>query len=224
MGILADWQIKRDVKIEPFAENEKREGKISYGCSSYGYDARLGYRFRVIKPYPVSVIDPKNNRDDMYEIVTKEEGEFLDIPPHSFVLGETLERFTIPRDVLCIVTGKSTYARCGVYINVTPGEPEWEGIWTVEISNTTPKTARIYPGEGIMQCLFFRTDGYREGIQNVLSKVVSFDCEETGHTLLCELMTKEMNKATCNISYADKKGKYQDQTGLTLPKVDDANK
>lgn len=222
MGILADWQIKRDVNIEPFAENEKREGKISYGLSSYGYDARLGYRFRIIKPYPVSVIDPKNNSDDMYEIVEKKEGEYLDIPPHSFVLGETIERFTIPRDVLCVVTGKSTYARCGVYINVTPGEPEWEGIWTVEISNTTPKTTRVYPGEGIMQCLFFRTDGINESMLLGLEYLIEIQSIDSAD--IKENYLKSLTNSTCKISYADKRGKYQSQTGLTLPKVDESSK
>jgi dCTP deaminase len=197
MGILSDRQIKRDIKITPFAEGIKREGVVSYGLSSYGYDARLGYQFRILKPYPTAIIDPKNFNNDMFDIVTIPEGQPLEIPPHSFVLGETIEHFKIPRDVLCVVTGKSTYARCGVYINVTPGEPEWEGIWTVEISNTTPRTARIYPGEGIMQCLFFRTDESREVlIDDYLKCHGEFDRQQ---------LQKLLSNASCEVSYANKK-------------------
>lgn len=216
MGILPDWAIRRDIGITPFSEGIKRPNTISYGLSSYGYDMRLGYRFRVIKPYPDAIIDPKSYREDMYESV--ECPNYIDIPAHSFVLGETIEEFKIPRDVLCIVMGKSTYARCGIYVNVTPGEPEWVGKWTVEISNTTPKTARVYAGEGICQCLFLRTDGYSEAMLNYLKEFTLHEVSLKGEDFL-----KGIHNATCGVSYADKKGKYQNQEGLTNPTVDKAS-
>lgn len=218
MSVLPDHMIKRDIGITPFSENEKREGKISYGLSSYGYDARLGYKFKIIKPYPVSTIDPKNFDDSIVDLVELKEGDVFELPPHSFVLGETVEHFSIPRDILCIVTGKSTYARCGVYINVTPGEPEWQGVWTVEISNTTPKTARIYPGEGIMQCIFLRTDGYTQAMAKTITEILSERVLDRPE--MDAQFNKLMEDGTCRVSYADKKGKYDKQTGLTLPKVD----
>jgi len=180
MGVLPDWQIERDVRIEPLADSNIRPGTISYGVSSYGYDARVGRHFKVFTNAHCSVVDPK--KFDPKSFVDIEGDECL-IPPNSFALAETVEYFEIPRDVIAICVGKSTYARCGIIVNVTPLEPEWRGKITIEISNTTPLPAKIYAGEGIAQILFLRTD------------------------------------AVCKTSYADKKGKYQDQTGLTLPFV-----
>jgi dCTP deaminase len=264
MGILADWQIARDVGITDAQPNEKRHGKISYGYTSYGYDARVGYKFKVFSPIMCKEIDPKDFdpnalvevdltplpcdpvwvsggnmrspgywrcRACNYEVkadhTAEEVGKYFPptcnvkppdhilVPPHSFVLGETVEEFTIPRDCLCIVVGKSTYARCGLVVNVTPGEPEWKGKWTVEISNTAPLPARVYCGEGIMQCLFFRTDGYRETNTNDIRNIL-----QSAGNYREDLATFVFHNATCSISYADKKGKYQNQDGLTLPTVD----
>lgn len=219
MGVLPDWMIQDQVKIEPFAPSEKREGKISYGLTSYGYDARLGYKFKIFTNVYGAVIDPKNfdpkafvdvditppthnwepaaeggwvctNCDkfcdgelDTEQICNYPGGypDHITVPPNSFVLAETLEYFEIPRTVLAKVIGKSTYARCGLIVNVTPLEPEWKGKVTVEISNTTTLPAKIYAGEGIMQINFFK------------------------------------GEAECRVSYADKKGRYQNQQGLTLP-------
>lgn len=261
MGVLPDWMINRDIEITPRAEGIKREGVISYGTTSYGYDARLGYVFKVFKAYPCSTIDPKNFDQRMLEEIdltpthnhkwetvdihkhadTPKEGlkcincgawqgtpseksyqcpthkpNWIDIPPHSFILGESLEEFRIPRDCLCLVVGKSTYARCGIIINVTPGEPEWKGKWTIEISNTTPLPARVYAGEGIMQCIFLRSDGYREVIQHALgTKIANEDLK-----ILAAYRDTLERGTSCRTSYADKKGKYQDQTGLKTPEVD----
>jgi dCTP deaminase len=180
VGIMPDWQIQRDIHIEPFAEGTPRTGVISYGVTSYGYDVRVGRKFKVFTNARCAVVDPKHFDPASFVDI---EGDFCLIPPNSFALAETVEHFEIPRDVLAICVGKSTYARCGIIVNVTPLEPEWRGRVTIEISNTTPLPAKIYSGEGIAQILFLRAE------------------------------------ATCNISYADKKGKYQDQTGLTLPFV-----
>lgn len=180
MGVLPDWQIRRDVRIEPFAGEAMRPGTISYGVSSYGYDVRVGRRFKVFTNVRCAIVDPKNFDPASFVDV---EGDFCLIPPNSFALGETVEHLTIPRDVIAICVGKSTYARCGIIVNVTPLEPEWRGKVTIEISNTTPLPAKIYAGEGIAQILFLRAE------------------------------------AVCRTSYADKKGKYQDQKGLTLPFV-----
>ena len=180
MGILADHQIRQLVKIEPFAEEAWRPGVISYGVSSYGYDARIGRKFKVFTNVHGGVVDPKAFDPRMLVDV---EADFCIIPPNSFALAETVETFEIPRDVLCVCVGKSTYARCGIICNVTPLEPEWRGKVTIEISNTSPLPAKIYANEGIAQFLFFKAD------------------------------------EPCEKSYADKKGKYQDQKGLTLPKV-----
>jgi len=180
MGVLPDWQIQRDIKIEPFADATPRPGAISYGLSSYGYDVRVGRRFKVFTNAHCAVVDPKHF--DPASFVDIEADHCL-IPPNSFALAETVEFFEIPRDVIAVCMGKSTYARCGIIVNVTPLEPEWRGRITIEISNTTPLPAKIYAGEGIAQILFLRTD------------------------------------AVCRTSYADKKGKYQDQQGLTLPFV-----
>ena len=180
MGLLPDWQIKRDVKIVPFAEESLRHGVISYGVSSYGYDVRVGRNFKVFTNVYGALIDPKNFSPNAFVDI---EGDHCIIPPNSFALAETVEYFEIPRDILAMCLGKSTYARCGIIVNVTPLEPEWRGKITIEISNTTPLPAKIYANEGIAQILFFKTE------------------------------------APCEKSYADKKGKYQDQKGLTLPFV-----
>ena len=180
MAVLPDWQIERDVKIEPFAPAASRPGIISYGVSSYGYDVRVGRRFKVFTNARCTVVDPKNFDTASF---LDFEGDHCLIPPNSFVLAETVEYLEIPRDVIAICVGKSTYARCGIIVNVTPLEPEWRGRVTMEISNTTPLPAKIYANEGIAQILFFRAE------------------------------------AVCEKSYADKKWKYQDQKGLTLPFV-----
>lgn len=254
MGVLSDWQIARDVVIEGAQEGIKREGKISYGYTSYGYDARIGYVFDVFSPIHATEIDPKNfdrkalQRVDLTPVQCEEcdgKGQFrlqpdgvekvfkcsvckgtgsstpryIRIPPHSFVLGESVETFTIPRDVLCIVVGKSTYARCGLIVNVTPGEPEWRGKWTIEISNTSDLPARVYCGEGIMQCIFLRTDGKAEATTEALKRFLSPYPGSLNQTAGIEFRDA-LDKANCTVSYLDKKGKYQDQTGLTLPTVD----
>ena len=164
--------------IDPFVENQVRSGVISFGLSSYGYDIRVADEFKVFTNINSTVVDPKNfDARSFVDIRT----DICIVPPNSFVLARTVEYFRIPRDVLTICVGKSTYARCGLIVNVTPFEPEWEGFVTLEISNTTPLPARIYANEGIAQVLFFQSD------------------------------------ETCEVSYADKKGKYQKQQGLTLP-------
>jgi dCTP deaminase len=180
MGVLPDWMIERDVKIVPFAPQQHRPGVISYGVTSYGYDVRVARNFKVFTNVWGSTVDPKNFDPKSFVDV---EGDFCVIPPNSFALAETVEYFEIPRDILAICLGKSSYARCGIIVNVTPLEPEWRGKVTIEISNTTPLPAKIYAGEGIAQILFVR------------------------------------GEAVCKTSYADKKGKYQDQPGLTLPFV-----
>jgi dCTP deaminase len=180
MGILPDWLIERDVKIVPFAPQQARPGVISYGLTSYGYDVRVDRRFKVFTNVYGSTVDPKHFDPKSFVDI---EGDHCIIPPNSFALAETVEYFEIPRDMLVVCLGKSTYARCGIIVNVTPLEPEWRGRVTIEISNTTPLPAKIYSGEGIAQMLFFR------------------------------------GEQVCKVSYADKKGKYQDQKGLTLPFV-----
>ena len=190
MGVLCDTQIRELVAIEPFADAKKRPGKVSYGVSSYGYDVRVGTRFKIFTPTPrtggIAIVDPKRFTDDLFvEVDTAEQGtDHVIIPPNSFALCETVEWMEIPRDVLAICVGKSTYARCGLIVNVTPLEPEWKGKVTLEISNTTPLPARVYANEGIAQMVFLKAD------------------------------------RVCGVSYADKAGKYQGQQGLTLPKVD----
>lgn len=180
MGVLPDWMIQRDIKIEPFAEGALRPGIISYGVSSYGYDVRVGRKFKIFTNVRCAVVDPKNFDPASF---VDHEGDYCLIPPNSFALAETVEYFEIPRDILCICLGKSTYARCGIIVNVTPLEPEWRGKVTIEISNTTPLPAKIYSGEGIAQILFLKAE------------------------------------AVCQVSYGDKRGKYQDQKGLMLPVV-----
>ena len=197
MAVLCDTQIRQRVRIEPFAEGVKRPGTVSFGVSSYGYDVRVGSRFKIFTPTPrsgeIAIVDPKRFTDDLFVEVDGvinagkpgwgAEGGVV-IPPNSFALCETIETFTIPRDVLVLCVGKSTYARCGLIVNVTPLEPEWRGKITIEISNTTPLPAKVYANEGIAQLVFLKAD------------------------------------QVCAVSYADKQGKYQDQGGLTLPRVD----
>ena len=184
MSVKADRWIRRMAlehrMIEPFSEKQVREGVISYGLSSYGYDVRIADEFKIFTNINSTIVDPK--RFDPRSFVDFR-GEVCIIPPNSFALARTVEYFRIPRNVITVCVGKSTYARCGIIVNVTPFEPEWEGIVTLEVSNTTPLPAKIYAGEGIAQVLFFESD------------------------------------EVCEISYADKKGKYQAQQGLTLPKL-----
>ncbi len=168
--------------IEPFADAQVRQGVISYGVSSYGYDMRVAREFRIFTNVHSPVVDPKAFDPNSFVEV---EGDHCIIPPNSFALARSVEYFRIPREVLTICVGKSTYARCGIITNVTPFEPEWEGFVTLEISNTTPLPAKIYANEGIAQVLFFEAD--RDDV--------------------------------CAVSYADKRGKYQAQQGVTLPKI-----
>jgi dCTP deaminase len=184
MGLQPDRWIRQMAQqkgmIEPFADSQVRDGVISYGISSYGYDIRVANEFKIFTNVYKTIVDPKHF--DPRSMVDYK-GDVCIIPPNSFTLGRTVEYFRIPRDVLTICLGKSTYARCGIIVNVTPFEPEWEGYVTLEISNTTPLPAKIYANEGIAQVLFFVAD------------------------------------APCDISYADKKGKYQAQQNIVLPKL-----
>ncbi len=166
--------------IEPFAERQVREGVISYGVSSYGYDVRISDEFKIFTNVYTATVDPKNFDPRSF---VDWQGETCIVPPNSFALARSVEYFRIPRNVLTICVGKSTYARCGLIVNVTPFEPEWEGHVTLEISNTTPLPAKIYANEGIAQVLFFESD----------------DPPST--------------------SYADRRGKYQAQRGVTLPRL-----
>jgi dCTP deaminase len=166
--------------IEPFEDRQVREGVVSYGLSSYGYDIRVADEFKVFTNVYNTVVDPK--RFDPQSFVDIK-GAYCIVPPNSFALARTIEYFRIPRDVLTVCLGKSTYARCGIIVNVTPLEPEWEGHVTIEISNTTPLPAKIYSNEGIAQVLFFQSD------------------------------------EACEVSYKDKAGKYQQQRGVTLPRI-----
>ncbi len=184
MGLKPDRWIRKMAlehrMIEPFAEAQVRQGVISYGTSSYGYDIRVADEYKIFTNVYSAVVDPKNfDTRSMVDF----KGDVCVIPPNSFALARTIEYFRIPRNVLTVCLGKSTYARCGIIVNVTPFEPEWEGYVTLEISNTTPLPARIYSNEGIAQVLFFEAD------------------------------------ETCDISYADKKGKYQSQQSIALPKL-----
>ena len=183
MSIKSDRWIKEMAKkgmIEPFAERQVSKGVISFGVSSYGYDMRIADEFEIFTNVHSVVVDPKNFSKDSF---VRFKGKECIIPPNSFALGKSVEYFRIPRNVLCIVLGKSTYARAGIIVNVTPLEPAWTGFVTIEISNTTPLPVKVYANEGIAQVLFLESD------------------EE------------------CETSYADKKGKYQNQTGIWLPKV-----
>jgi len=166
--------------IEPFIDGQVRDGAISYGLSAYGYDIRVSNEFKVFTNVYSSVVDPKQFDENSF---VEMETDVCLIPPNSFALARTVEYFRIPRSTITLCVGKSTYARCGIIVNVTPFEPEWEGYVTLEISNTTPLPAKIYANEGIAQVLFFESDDL------------------------------------CEVSYADKKGKYQKQVGITPPKV-----
>jgi dCTP deaminase len=159
MPVMPDHWIRRMATehgmIDPFVESQKREGVISYGLSSYGYDARVADEFKVFTNVDSAIVDPKNFSPSSF---VDRRGAVCVIPPNSFALGHTVEYFRVPRDVLVVCLGKSTYARCGIIVNVTPLEPEWEGQVTIEISNTTPLPAKIYAFEGICQFLFLRGD------------------------------------------------------------------
>ncbi len=159
MSIRSDKWIRRMAMqhkmIEPFTDGLVREGKVSYGLSSYGYDLRVANEFKVFTNVYNTVVDPKNFTEDAFVDI---KGDTCIIPPNSFALARSVEYFRIPRDILTLCIGKSTYARCGIIVNVTPFEPEWEGYVTLEISNTTPLPAKIYGGEGLAQVLFFQAD------------------------------------------------------------------
>ena len=159
MGILPDHWIRKQAlehgMIEPFVDGLTREGVISYGVSSYGYDARVSDEFKIFTNVDSAIVDPKAFADNGF---VDRKQDVCTIPPNSFVLARTVEYFRIPRDVLVICVGKSTYARCGIIVNVTPLEPEWEGHVTLEFSNTTPLPARIYANEGACQFLFLKAD------------------------------------------------------------------
>ncbi len=184
MGLKSDTWIREKAKnsgmIEPFCENQIGKNVVSYGLSSYGYDIRVSDEFKIFTNINSTVVDPKNF--DQANVVDFK-GEVAIVPPNSFALARTVEYFRIPRNVLAICLGKSTYARCGIIVNVTPFEPEFEGHITIEISNTTPLPAKIYANEGIAQVLFLEGD------------------------------------EVCETSYKDKNGKYQSQTGITLPRI-----
>ncbi|MBU0758851.1 MAG: dCTP deaminase [Candidatus Omnitrophica bacterium] len=184
MSIRPDTWIKRmaleQEMIKPFEPQQVRNGNISYGLSSYGYDIRIADEFKVFKgSCAQSVVDPKKIDPILFRDV---KGAFCIIPSNSFILARSLEYFKIPRNILCLCTGKSTYARIGVVVNVTPLEPCWEGYITMEISNTSPAPVKVYANEGIAQVLFFESD------------------------------------ETCEVSYSDRKGRYQAQKDITLPK------
>ena len=183
MSIKSDkWIRKMSLKeemISPFVDNQIREGTISYGLSSYGYDIRVSDEYKVFTNVNNSVVDPKKFDEKSF---IDYKGDVCIVPPNSFALARSIEYFKIPRNVLTVCLGKSTYARCGIIVNVTPFEPEWEGHVTLEISNTTPLPAKIYSNEGLCQVLFFESD------------------------------------EVCEKSYKDKKGKYQNQRGITLAK------
>ncbi|TLN07759.1 dCTP deaminase [bacterium] len=184
MGVKPDHWIRKMAlehgMIEPFVDHQIRNGVISFGVSSYGYDIRVADEYKIFTNVYSAIVDPK--QFDPRSMVDFK-GDVCVIPPNSFALARTVEYFRIPRSILTLCVGKSTYARCGIIVNVTPFEPEWEGYVTLEISNTTPLPAKIYSNEGIAQVVFFEGD--------------------------------EM----CEISYADKKGKYQKQQDIALPKI-----
>jgi len=184
MSIMPDTWIRQQAvehgMIEPFVERQQRSGVISYGLSSYGYDARVSDEFKIFTNVDNAIVDPKDFSGSSFVDRTT---PICVIPPNSFTLSRTVEYIRVPRDVLVICLGKSTYARCGLIVNVTPLEPEWEGHVTLEISNTTPLPAKVYANEGICQFLFLKGD------------------------------------SACEVSYADRSGKYMHQTGVTLPKL-----
>lgn len=184
MGLKPDHWIRRMAlehgMIEPFVEKQVREGVISYGLSSYGYDMRVSNEYKIFTNVYGAVVDPKAFDPQAF---VDFKGDVCVIPPNSFVLARSVEYFRIPRTVLTVCLGKSTYARTGLIVNVTPFEPQWEGHVTLEISNTTPLPAKVYSNEGLAQVLFFEAD------------------------------------EVCEVSYADRKGKYQGQTGVTPPRL-----
>ena len=184
MGLKPDHWIRKMAleqgMIEPFVENQVREGVISFGLSSYGYDMRVADEFKVFTNVYSAVVDPKNFSPQSFVDI---QADVCVIPPNSFVLARSVEYFRVPRGVLCVCLGKSTYARSGLVVNVTPFEPEWEGHVTIEISNTTPLPAKVYSNEGVSQVLFFEGD------------------------------------EPCEVSYLDRKGKYQGQRGVTPPRL-----
>ena len=159
MAIKSDRWIKKMARehgmIEPFEERQVRAGVVSFGLSSYGYDIRVADEFKVFTNVNNALIDPKNFDPRSFVVI---KADTCIVPPNSFALARTIEYFRIPRDVLTVCLGKSTYARCGIIVNVTPFEPEWEGTATLEISNTTPLPAKVYANEGIAQVLFFQSD------------------------------------------------------------------
>ena len=159
MTILSDRWIRNEAlasgMIEPFVERQQRDGCISYGLSSYGYDARVAHEFKIFTNVDNAIVDPKEFAPNSF---VDRKTDVCVIPPNSFVLARTVEYFRIPRSVLTVCLGKSTYARCGIIVNVTPLEPEWEGHVTLEFSNTTPLPAKIYANEGVAQMLFFESD------------------------------------------------------------------
>lgn len=184
MGLKSDkWIREKSLKekmIEPFCDDQVGQGVVSYGLSSYGYDIRVSDEFKIFTNLNSTVVDPKNFKS---ENVIDYVGQECIIPPNSFALARTVEYFRMPPNVLAICLGKSTYARCGIIVNVTPFEPDFEGHITIEISNTTPLPAKIYANEGIAQVLFLEGD------------------------------------ESCETTYRDKKGKYQSQKGITLPRI-----
>jgi len=184
MSLKSDRWIRRMAMeqdmINPFSEKQVAQTVISYGLSSYGYDLRVADEFKIFTNVNCTVVDPKNFDERSFVTVRS---ECAIVPPNSFALARSVEYFKIPRDVLTICVGKSTYARCGIIVNVTPFEPEWEGFVTLEISNTTPLPARIYANEGLCQIVFFQSD------------------------------------EVCETSYKDRKGKYQSQKGIVLPRL-----
>jgi dCTP deaminase len=184
MSVKNDRWIRKMVKeydiINPFAEGQVREGVISFGLSSYGYDLRVADEFKIFTNVNNTIVDPKHFDERSF---VEFRGPVCVIPPNSFALARSVEYFKIPRNVITVCVGKSTYARCGIIVNVTPLEPEWEGFVTLEISNTAPLPARVYSNEGLCQIVFIGAD---------------------------EL---------CEVSYRDKKGKYQAQKGIVLPKI-----
>jgi dCTP deaminase len=227
MGVLADWQIEAANVVAPFCNAQRDKGIVTFGCSSYGYDLRAGSEFQVfsaVKAGADGVIDPKNFNRDMLE--QKSDGKPVIIPPNAFALTTTVEKLSIPRDMLGIVLGKSTYARCGIVVNCTPLEPEWRGHVTIEISNTTPVPAKIYPNEGIAQLLLIRADGLTQVLlDDLLARMVSqnrfcgLSQDEAEKLAKTEIKTL-VSKSLCQTSYADKGGRYQDQgPGVVLPCV-----
>jgi dCTP deaminase len=184
MSVKSDKWIRKMAQehkmIEPYEDRQVRDGVISYGVSSYGYDMRVANEFRIFTNVNSTIVDPKHFDPKSFVEFT---GDVCIVPPNSFALGRSVEYFRIPRNVLTLCVGKSTYARCGIIVNVTPFEPEWEGFVTLEISNTTPLPAKIYGNEGLCQVIFFESD------------------------------------EQCEVSYKDKKGKYQSQQGIVLPKI-----